>query len=182
MDGIDKLDALVGGRPLLHWTLAALRASRAIDSIVLVSTPDKLLVARTDRTWSAVVDWFVPGGATRQLSVAAGVRYLAQVDPDGRDRPVLVHDGARPLVTPALIEAVVDAVEAHGAAVPVVPIPETVKRVEHGMVAETVDRTALATAQTPQGARRALLLEAFDRFPPDGPDTFTDEAALPGGL
>jgi len=110
--------------------------------------------------------------------VAAGVRWLDAADPAGRDRPVLVHDGARPLVTPALVGAVAAAVSRHGAAIPVVPVAETLKRVEDGRVAGTVDRAGLAAAQTPQGARRGLLLEAFDRFPPDGPDTFTDEAAL----
>jgi 2-C-methyl-D-erythritol 2,4-cyclodiphosphate synthase len=91
---------------------------------------------------------------------------------------VLVHDGARPLVSPALVEAVAAAVASGGAALPVLPIAETVKRVGEGMVLETVDRAALAAAQTPQGARRRLLLEAWATYPPEGPREFTDEAAL----
>ena len=91
---------------------------------------------------------------------------------------MLVHDGARPLVSAALVEAVAAAVARHGAAIPVVPVAETLKRVGDGMVHETVDRSVLAAAQTPQGARRSLLLDAWARFPPDGPREFTDEAAL----
>jgi 2-C-methyl-D-erythritol 4-phosphate cytidylyltransferase/2-C-methyl-D-erythritol 2,4-cyclodiphosphate synthase len=120
----------------------------------------------------------VAGGGTRQTSVAAGVRHLVAVDPHGVARAVLVHDGARPLASVALVEAVADAVDRHGAAIPIVPVAETLKRVDGGDIVETVDRAGLAAAQTPQGARRRLLLEAWDRFPPDGPPVFTDEAAL----
>jgi 2-C-methyl-D-erythritol 2,4-cyclodiphosphate synthase len=110
--------------------------------------------------------------------VAAGVRHLDALDPAGRDRPVLVHDGARPLVSPGLVTAVAEAVVRHGAALPVLPVADTLKRVGEGLVLETVDRSALATAQTPQGARRGLLLDAWTAYPPDGPPEFTDEAAL----
>ena len=126
----------------------------------------------------------VPGGDRRQVSVAAGVEALRAVsDGDGAagarsDRVVLVHDGARPLVSGALIEAVARAAERHGAAIPVVPVAETVKRVAGELVAETVDRSDLVTAQTPQGVRAGLLARAYEQFPPDGPETWTDEAAL----
>ena len=83
-----------------------------------------------------------------------------------------------PLASPALVDAVAAAVEAYGAALPVLPVAETLKRVEDGRVVETVDRATLAAAQTPQGARRELLLRAWEMFPPDGEREFTDEAAL----
>lgn len=178
MGGIDKLAAPVAGRPLLHWTLAALRASGPVDRVVLVTARERLDAVREDPWLGGLVTDVVPGGPTRRQSVAAGVRHLATVDPDGGERPVLVHDGARPLVSPALVAAVTEAVLAHGAALPVQPVAETVKRVGEGLVLETVDRTTLATAQTPQGARRRLLLEAWAAFPPDGAREFTDEAAL----
>ena len=144
---------------------------------MLVVAPDRVAeVATAD--WLPAGTAVVAGGDTRQASVAAGVRHLDRVDPDGGDRPVLVHDGARPLASPALVEAVVEAVGRHGAAIPVLPVAETLKRVDDGRILETVDRAGLASAQTPQGARRRLLLEAWDRFPPDGPPSFTDEAAL----
>jgi 2-C-methyl-D-erythritol 4-phosphate cytidylyltransferase/2-C-methyl-D-erythritol 2,4-cyclodiphosphate synthase len=81
-------------------------------------------------------------------------------------------------VSPALVMAVAEATERHGAALPVQPVAETLKRVGDGLVLATVDRSTLAAAQTPQGARRGLLLDAWIAFPPDGPREFTDEAAL----
>ena len=177
MGGIDKLAAIVAGRPLLAWSTAAIAASPMVDRVVLVVAADRVgEIAAAD--WLPHGAAVVAGGASRQASVAAGVRHLDAVDPDGGDRPVLVHDGARPLVSTALVEAVAAAVSLHGAAIPVLPVAETLKRIGDHRVLETVDRAGLAAAQTPQGARRRLLLDAWDRFPPDGPAAFTDEAAL----
>ena len=177
MGGTDKLMASVGGRPLLAWTLDALAAAPGVERLIVVTSPERVAEWRA-APWLPPGTDVVAGGPTRQQSVAAGVRHLDAVDPAGRDRPVLVHDGARPLVTPALVTAVIEAVRAHGAALPVVPVVETLKRVEDGAVLETVDRSTLAAAQTPQGARRGLLLDAWTAFPPDGAREFTDEAAL----
>jgi len=94
------------------------------------------------------------------------------------DGVILVHDGARPLVSLALVDAVAAATATHGAAIPVMPVADTLKRVEGGRVAATVDRTGLVAAQTPQGVRRDVLAAAYAAFPPDGPETWTDEAAL----
>jgi 2-C-methyl-D-erythritol 4-phosphate cytidylyltransferase / 2-C-methyl-D-erythritol 2,4-cyclodiphosphate synthase len=178
MAGVDKLLAPVAGRPLLAWTLDAIAAAPVVDRIVLVAPAARLgQLARA--SWVvARAEAVIPGGATRQASVAAGVRHLDRIDPAGRDRPVLVHDGARPLVSAALVEAVAAAVVRHGAAIPVVPVVETLKRVGEGRVHETLDRSALAAAQTPQGARRGLLLDAWTRFAPESSVEFTDEAAL----
>lgn len=177
MGGIDKLTAIVRGRPLLAWSVAAVAASPAVDRVVVVVAPERVEAV-------AAADWLpggvevVAGGETRQASVAAGVRHLAVVDPDGGERVVLVHDGARPLASPALVAAVAEEAARHGAAIPVLSVAETLKRVDGHRIVETVDRADLAAAQTPQGARRRLLLEAWERFPPDGPPAFTDEAAL----
>ncbi len=178
MAGTDKLLAPIGGRPLIAWTLDALAAAPGVERLIVVTTPDRVAAWRAAPWLPACVTDVVPGGATRQASVAAGVRRLGALDPGGRDRPVLVHDGARPLVSPALVAAVIAAVESHGAALPVLPVTETLKRVGDGRALETVDRSTLATAQTPQGARRGLLVDAWATFPPDGPREFTDEAAL----
>ncbi|HEU5203278.1 MAG TPA: 2-C-methyl-D-erythritol 4-phosphate cytidylyltransferase [Candidatus Limnocylindrales bacterium] len=182
MSGVDKLAASVGGRPLLAWTLDAVSAAPAVDRVVVVTAPDRVHALR-DATWlPSSVASVVAGGDRRQASVAAGLAELDRLDAGGGSgqadhRVVLVHDGARPLVTPALVEAVAEAAAAHGAAIPVVPIAETVKRIEEGRVAATIDRTSLATAQTPQGVRRSILRAAFERFGRDAA-TFTDEAAL----
>jgi len=178
MGGLDKGAALLLGRPVLAWALDALAASRSIRRIIVVEAPDRV-PGLSSLPWLRALDaTVVPGGTRRQESVAAGVR---EADAD----LVVVHDAARPLVSPALVDAVVEATARHGAAVPCIALHETLKRVDgdiaRGVVAkvrETVDRTDLAVAQTPQGARRDLLLRAFAEHDPAGPETFTDEASL----
>ncbi|HEY8817652.1 MAG TPA: 2-C-methyl-D-erythritol 4-phosphate cytidylyltransferase [Candidatus Limnocylindrales bacterium] len=177
MGGDDKLAVEIGGRPLLAWTLAALAAAPEVVRIVVVTTKDRrAAVAAAPWLPAAVVD-VVAGGERRQESVHAGFVALDRGAPD-ETGVVLVHDGARPLVGSALIGAVATTTAREGAAVPIVPVAETLKRIESGRVAETVDRTGLGAAQTPQGVRRDLLREAYRRFPASGPETFTDEAAL----
>ncbi len=175
MGGLDKTFARIGDRPLLAWTLAALAAAPGVERIVVVTASDRVADLRAAAWLPAQVHAVVDGGDRRQASVAAG---FAALPPAGDDRVILVHDGARPLVTPVLVTAVIEAVARYGAAIPVVPIAETVKRVADDQVAATVDRSDLATAQTPQGVRRGALSAAYARFPPDGPETWTDEAAL----
>jgi 2-C-methyl-D-erythritol 4-phosphate cytidylyltransferase/2-C-methyl-D-erythritol 2,4-cyclodiphosphate synthase len=179
MAGSDKLAAPIGGRPLLAWTLERLAAAPEIARIVVVTAADRLAaLAVADWLPAAVID-VVAGGPRRQESVAAGVARLA-LEPGGRDpgRLILVQDGARPLVSAELVAAVAAATREHGAAIPVLALAETVKRVVDGRIVETLDRATLGTAQTPQGVRRDLLEQAYAAFPPDGPVTFTDEAAL----
>ena len=96
----------------------------------------------------------VPGGATRQDSVRAGLEALAAHAPD----LVLVQDAARPVVPPATVEAVLAALSTHDGAIPAVPVADTLKRGAAGLVAATVPREGLFRAQTPQGFRFPLLL------------------------
>ena len=171
MAGFDKLAAPLLGRPLLAWTLDALASASSVRRLVVVTAPSRVddLAAQP---WLRSLDVaVVAGGARRQESVAAGVAATGSA-------VVLVHDGARPLVTPALVDRVAAAAAVDGAAIPTVPVAETLKRVSAGRVGETVDRAGLVAAQTPQGARRVLLEEAWSRFPAGGPREFTDEAAL----
>ena len=177
MGGTDKLVVEIAGRPLLAWTLSALTAAPEVRRVVVVTSDERRAeVAAAPWLPKAVVE-VVAGGVRRQDSVHAGFAAFERHDPGGSG-VVLVHDAARPLVEPALIAAVVAATARHGAAIPIVPIAETVKRIDGELVGATVDRTGLGAAQTPQGARRDLLREAYRRYPPGGPDTFTDEAAL----
>jgi 2-C-methyl-D-erythritol 4-phosphate cytidylyltransferase / 2-C-methyl-D-erythritol 2,4-cyclodiphosphate synthase len=176
MSGHDKITAPIGGRPLLDWTVDRFALLSQIEQIVVVAPSDRVAEFRV-ASWMPARAVVVAGGGRRQESVAAGVSELERggTDPDG---VVLIHDGARPAVEPTLIAAVIDEAAAHGAAIPVLPVVETVKRVESGLVAETVDRTGLGFAQTPQGVKLRVLQDAYGHFPPSGPATFTDEAAL----
>jgi len=181
MGGIDKRLALIGGRALLVRTLEAIAAAAVVERIVLVmgsgAALDRIRPDLPDRVVA-----IVPGGDHRGASVAAGLAALARLDGSGFDpeRVVLVHDGARPLVPVAVVAAVARAAADFGAAVPVVPVTDTVRRAdpsEDGL-GPLVERDGLVAAQTPQGARVGILRAAFARFPPDGTSRFTDEGAL----
>ena len=95
----------------------------------------------------------VPGGATRQASVAAGLEALVRQTPD----LVLVHDAARPFLPPGTIPALIAALRNHDGAIPAVPVADTLKRVQTGRITATVPRDGLYRAQTPQGFRYQLL-------------------------
>lgn len=114
----------------------------------------------------------VPGGATRQQSVAAGLAALW-----GDVKTVLVHDAARALTPPAQIDAVARAVVPGEGVIPVLPVVDTLKKVAEGAVVSAVDRSELAAAQTPQGFPRAELEAAYEAARADGIE-YTDDAAL----
>lgn len=171
MAGTDKLTAPLLGRPLLAWTVAALRAASAVRRLVVVAAADRLEELRA-ADWLREIDpdlTLVAGGEQRADSVSNGVHAI---DAD----LVLVHDGARPLVTPQLVDAVVHAAAREGAAIPVMAVADSLRRLDGEWVVGLVDREGLAAAQTPQAARRDLLLDAFAAAPAGS--GFTDEAAL----
>jgi 2-C-methyl-D-erythritol 4-phosphate cytidylyltransferase/2-C-methyl-D-erythritol 2,4-cyclodiphosphate synthase len=178
MDGVDKLAWEVAGRPLLAYALDAVAAAPSIASVVVVTAPDRAAAVQAAPWLPPGVIAVVEGGASRHDSVRAGFAALeaARPDPVGL-RPELVHDGGRPCVSASLVEAVVAAVERHGAAIPGLPVAETIKRVESDRIVATVDRADLVTAQTPQGVRRSLFREALASDVAQSA-TWTDEAAL----
>lgn len=177
MGGADKLTADLGGRPLLAWTLQAVSAAPEVERIVVVTSPERVADVRRSSWLPAGVVDVVAGGQRRQESVAAGFLAFDRVGAEDRG-VVLVHDGARPAVPADLIGRVVAETARHGAAIPIVPVAETLKRIAGEVVGETVERTGLGLAQTPQGVRRDVLRAAYRQYPPDGPETWTDEAAL----
>jgi 2-C-methyl-D-erythritol 4-phosphate cytidylyltransferase/2-C-methyl-D-erythritol 2,4-cyclodiphosphate synthase len=188
MGGPDKLTQWLGDRPLIARSIDALAAWPGLERIVVVTAPERVAEFSAADWLNDRVVAVVTGGERRHESVAAGLAALDGLDEERgsatapaippEDRVVLVHDGARPFASTELVAAIAAAAREHGAAIPVLPVAETVKRVEAGIVVETVDRSTLGTAQTPQGARRGLLRAAFERFPAAGPETWTDEAAL----
>jgi 2-C-methyl-D-erythritol 4-phosphate cytidylyltransferase/2-C-methyl-D-erythritol 2,4-cyclodiphosphate synthase len=201
MGGRDKLKAELDGRSVLRWSVEALAAA-GIDRIVIAAPPDRVAEIAAEPWLPESVVAVVAGGERRQESVAAGVAALSEPAPfDERegaaaggaratvsgsrhgaahavDPVILVHDAARPLASPGLVRAVAEAAARHGAAIPVVPVTETLKRLDGDLVGVTVDRTDVVAAQTPQGLRRSLLERAYAQYPPDGPETWTDEASL----
>lgn len=179
MGGIDKLAVEIGGRPLLAWTTTAMAGSPDVDRVAVVTSAERVDAIRT-AAWLPAGVTVVVGGGRRQESVHAGLTALVADHPvPDSDRVILVQDGARPLVTSSLVSAVARAAREHGAAIPVVPVRDTIKRhATDGTLTGVGDRQTLAAAQTPQGVRRSLLEEAFRRFPADGADVFTDEAAM----
>jgi 2-C-methyl-D-erythritol 4-phosphate cytidylyltransferase/2-C-methyl-D-erythritol 2,4-cyclodiphosphate synthase len=115
------------------------------------------------------------GGATRQTSVHAGLEALAAQKPD----IVLIHDAARPFVSQPLISRAIDAASSSGAAIPVIPVTDTVKLVDAGgNIEATPERARLRVAQTPQAFRFDVILDAHRRAARDGRSDFTDDAAI----
>jgi 2-C-methyl-D-erythritol 4-phosphate cytidylyltransferase len=161
----------LAGRALLLRAAEAFESAPEVEAIVAVVPADEQRAARDLLAPLRKVTAVVAGGATRQDSVRAGLEAL----PSAFDGIVLVHDAARALIEPALIASVVRAAAETGAAIPVLPLVDTIKRVRDGAVGETLDRSQLAAAQTPQGVRRALLQQALDEAARKG-ITVTDEA------
>jgi 2-C-methyl-D-erythritol 4-phosphate cytidylyltransferase len=160
MGGVDKLFARVAGRPLLHHTLAAFEACAAVNHVMLVLSLESaragLQLLKTGGFRK--VDGTCVGGVTRQESVRAGLTALRACE------WVVVHDAARPLVTPALIECGILAAETTGAASAALPVNDTLKEVASDQtVLWTVAREHLWAVQTPQVFRYELLLEAHER-------------------
>jgi 2-C-methyl-D-erythritol 4-phosphate cytidylyltransferase len=171
MGGLDKLFAPLGGRPLLAHTLAAFQSCPAVDRVVLILAADNLArgLALAEEEGLNKVRTVCLGGRRRQESVWEGLEAL------GPCAWVVVHDGARPLVTPQLIAEGLAAARETGAAVCAVPSPDTVKRVdEQGQVLRTLDRRRLWLIQTPQVFRYDILREAHQRSRRPA----TDDAAL----
>ncbi len=166
MLGVDKLSVELGGRSLLSWSVEAMAAAASVERIVVVVRADQL-AELSAAPWCGERVEVVAGGERRSDSVRAGVeRAGAEV--------VLVHDAARPLATPSLADRVAHAARKHGAAVPVLPVVDSLKE-SRGDGLASVERDGLVRTQTPQGARRDLLLDAFSAA---ADAAFTDEAAL----
>ena len=166
MGGTDKLLAPLLGRPLLAWSVEAMAGATSVDRVVVVARSTQVDVL-------ASLDWLrevivVGGGEQRSDSVRAG---LAATSAD----VVLVHDGARPLASAALADAIAEAAAEHGAAVPVLPVVDSLKRGAGALLGASLERDGLVRTQTPQGARRELLLDSFAAA---GGESFSDEAAL----
>jgi len=171
-----KQFALLAGRPVLRHSLDAFAASAGIANItVVIHADDRDLYDAAAGPHLPNLGDPVLGGATRQQSVLAGLESLAHAGPDY----VLIHDAARPLVTPAIVARVLAALATHDGAIAAEPLADTLKRdAGAGRVAATLARDGLWKAQTPQGFRFAPILAAHRRAAAEGRADFTDDAAI----
>jgi len=170
MDGVDKIFAELGGRPLLAMVLDTFQECLFVDEIVLVLGEENLERGRGlvgSSRWSKVTT-ICQGGKRRQDSVKNGLQRL-------RDCGwVVIHDGARPLVAPDLIERGLAEARASGAAVAAVPVKDTIKRVsQDGFVCETPERDTLWAIQTPQVFLFDLIFQAHEEITEDVSDDAT---------
>ena len=147
--GGPKAFVMLGGRPMLEWSIAALSAVDEIERIVVALPPGVHAPAGTIG---------VPGGAARSQSVRAALREA------GDTEVVVVHDAARPMVTPELVRACLETLAAHDcdAAIAAVPVTDTIKESRGEEVVRTLDRTKLWAVQTPQAFTRRALERALD--------------------
>ena len=171
--GFDKIFSNLAGEPVLMHSLRAFQNASCVERILIVTREERLAeVAELGRGFSKFCR-AVPGGAERHHSVWAGLRAF---DPRSYHY-VGIHDGARPLVFPDLIEACLATAMEHGAASCAVPVTDTVKRASPAqIVLESVDRTGLWAMQTPQIFRTALILDAYEKIIEKG-DLVTDEVS-----
>jgi 2-C-methyl-D-erythritol 4-phosphate cytidylyltransferase / 2-C-methyl-D-erythritol 2,4-cyclodiphosphate synthase len=164
----------VGGETMLRRALLSFAGAHSVNFVQPVVRPEDLELVRT-LTGDLNVLAPVFGGATRQISVHAGLDALLKHSPG----IVLVHDAARPFASASLIARAIEAAEKTGAAIPVLPVADTVKRVnEAGVVEATLDRNSIRLVQTPQAFAFPALLEAHRRATMQGRNDFTDDAAL----
>ncbi len=172
--GIPKQFIPLNGRPLIAYTLVAFEQCTAIGEIVVVAREEDHTRLReiADTYGITKLAAVVVGGSTRQDSVRNGVSRCTAAD------YVAIHDGARPLVTPAIIERVAQAAVQYGAATAAVHTKDTVKIAdENGMVIETPDRTTLWNVQTPQIFDKTLYERAWQHATEQGLDA-TDDCQL----
>src|SRR5260221_3215594 len=150
MGGQDKLWTPLAGRITLARTIDVFEASPCIHSIILVSSAghiaDATMLCHAEG-WHKIVA-VVTGGPRRQDYVHNGLDGLGKSAPGSAW--VMIHDGARPLVTPALLEAGLKAAQEHLAATSAVPVKDTIKQVQLGQITGTLDRPHLVLVQTPQ--------------------------------
>ncbi len=166
----------VGGVPVLTQVLQTFAAAADIGVLQVVIHPDDI------ELYKSCVPLHAPklmapvmGGATRQASVRMGLEALASHAPDR----VLIHDAARPFVSPGTITDVIRALDGHAGAIAAVAVADTLKRARpDSTIGATIDRAGLWHAQTPQGFRFKDILDAHRKAAIAGHDDFTDDAAI----
>jgi 2-C-methyl-D-erythritol 4-phosphate cytidylyltransferase len=172
--GFDKLFALLAGKPVVAHSIAAFEQAPEIGEIIIVTRAEQIerfeALQKAER-WTKLAK-VIEGGAERHLSVWQGLQTLSP----GATH-VAIHDGARPLITPAIISQCIALAEKTGAACVAAPIPDTVKRATaDAIVTESIDRTNLWAMQTPQIFSTPLIRQAYETIIQSG-KLVTDEVS-----
>ncbi len=165
---------LVGGKPLIWWTIHAFASHPGVShvQVVIGDDHDEMFAEATGRTCQFCHRSLVAPPARN--SCRRGLEALERLAPD----KVIIHDAARPFASRDLISHVIAWLDRHPAVLPGLPVAETLKKAPGGQVVATVDRTSMWTAQTPQGFHFAPILAAHRKAWAEGIDTLTDDAAV----
>ncbi len=165
----------LAGMSVVARSLKAFADHPGIDAVLPVIHPDDAVLF-TDAARQHCSKCIAPtfGGASRQASVLAGLEALAPYQP----QRVLIHDAARPLVTPDVIDRVLGALDSAPACLAALPLADTLKEEREGCVGRTIDRRGLWRAQTPQGFHYAAILAAHRGARDEASHSFTDDAAI----
>ncbi len=172
MDGMDKILACIGGRPVLARVLDTFQNCDKVEQIIVVMNSKNLdeakqLIAK-EKKWNKVTD-VVVGGKRRQDSVIEGLKKLKTCE------WIVIHDGARPLMRAELIEKGLEAAKETGAAAPAVPVTDTIKFIKDSdLVVQTLPRQNLRATQTPQVFRFDVVQNTYKFTPGE----YTDDASL----
>ncbi len=174
MGGVNKILLPLGERLVIGVTMQAFQLCESISEIVIVAREDDIPAIQAEAKAAGItkLNACTPGGATRQESVINGVR---KISPDAE--LVAVHDGARPLVKPEHIERAIKDASVFGGATLGVPVKDTIKTVDDGLITDTPPRKSLYITQTPQIFKRSLYFEGIDFALEHGLD-FTDDCQL----
>lgn len=177
MGGVNKILAPLMEKPVICHTISAFNKNPLISDIVLVTREDMVLDLQkiADEYGFLKATDVITGGDCREESVKKGFKRLTK---NQNIKTVLIHDGARPLVSEQVINRVINAAEEFSAVVPAVPVKDTIKKVGTlGKVTETVDRTNLVSIQTPQGFAVESFETALEKAGEDL-SKFTDDASI----
>jgi len=167
----------IGGKPVIRHTIEAFLHHPRIALVQAVIASDHAQFF-SEAVMGLKMPMPVLGGATRQQSVLNGLEALARREM-GAPSVVMIHDAARPFVTPALIESLLDNLGMHEGVIPALPITDTIKRVnEENIIVQTVPRDTLRAAQTPQTFYLSPILAAHRQARDEGKNDLTDDAAV----
>ena len=174
MGGVNKILLPLGERKVIGVTMQAFQACENVSEIIIVAREDDIpaIQAEAEAAGITKLTACTTGGSTRQESVFNGVRKISK-----ESELVAVHDGARPLVKPEHIEKVIKDASVFGGATLGVPVKDTIKTVDGGLIIDTPPRSSLYITQTPQIFKRRLYFEGIDFALEHGLD-FTDDCQL----